>query len=107
MSEFKVSSMESSTGGAPSFTQGLNVAGADVTSGHGMSEYYTGATEPSSPANGAFWFDGTDLHQYINGKFRILDANPPPAWFGGRGVFGGGGGGNVIQYVTIDFRWWV
>ena len=87
MSEFKVSSMESSKGGAPSFTQGLNVAGADVTSGHAMSEYYTGATEPSSPANGAFWFDGTDIHQYINGKFRILDVTGPPVWFGDRGLF--------------------
>ena len=106
MSEFKVSSMESSTGGAPSFTQGLNVAGADVTSGHGMSEYYTGATEPSSPANGAFWWNGTDLHQYINGKFRILDVTAPPTNIGSRGVFAGGANssGNttdVIDYIAI------
>ena len=106
MSEFKTASMENRSSGSPSFTQGLNVGGADVTSGHAMSEYHTGATEPSSPANGAFWWNGTDLHQYISGKFRILDVTRAPSWFGGRGIFAGGRYSNNyrnnIEYITID-----
>lgn len=97
--------MENRSSGSPSFTQGLNVGGADVTSGRVLSEYYTGATKPSSPANGAFWWNGTDLHQYINGKFRILDGSFTPVNYGSRGVFAGGydsgGTSNVIDYITI------
>lgn len=100
--------MENRSSGSPSFTQGLNVGGADVTSGRVLSEYYTGATEPSSPANGAFWWNGTDLHQYINGKFRILDGGFPIVNGGARGVFGAGtllpsyGSSNIIDYITIQ-----
>ncbi len=103
MSEFKTASIENRSGGSPSFTQGLNVGGADVTSGRVLSEYYTGATEPSSPANGAFWWNGTNLHQYINGKFRVFEAVAPIVNGGNRGVFGGGNGSsdNVIDYISI------
>ena len=103
MSEFKTASMENRSSGSPSFTQGLNVGGADVTSGRVLSEYYTGATEPSSPANGAFWWNGTDLHQYINGKFRVFEAVAPIVNGGNRGIFGGGNGSsdNVIDYISI------
>ena len=104
MSEFKTASIENRSGGSPSFTQGLNVGGADVTSGRVLSEYYTGATEPSSPANGAFWWNGTNLHQYVNGKFRVLEAVAPIVNGGNRGVFGGGYASstpNVIDYITI------
>jgi hypothetical protein len=103
MSEFKTASIENRSGGSPSFTQGLNVGGADVTSGRVLSEYYTGATEPSSPANGAFWWNGTNLHQYVNGKFRVLEAVAPIVNGGNRGVFGGGNGSsdNVIDYISI------
>tara|TARA_B100000497_G_C7661848_1_gene398710 strand:- start:429 stop:1556 length:1128 start_codon:yes stop_codon:yes gene_type:complete len=107
MSEFKVSSIENTSNGSPSFSQGLNIAGADITASHAISEYYTGATEPTSPKNGAFWWDGTNLHQYINTKFRILSVTPPPTYYGDRGIFGAGfksfvGYSNVIDYVTIS-----
>jgi len=107
MSEFKTASIENRSSGSPSFTQGLNVGGADVTSGRVLSEYYTGTTEPSSPANGAFWWNGTNLHQYINGDFRVLEAVAPIVNGGNRGVFGGGTGSgnpstkNVIDYISI------
>ena len=83
--------MENTSNGSPSFSQGLNIAGADITASHAISEYYTGATEPTSPKNGAFWWDGTNLHQYINSAFRILSVTAPPIpYVGSRGLFGGG-----------------
>ena len=101
MSEFKISGMENTSNGSPSFSQGLNIAGADITASHLISEYYTGELKPTSPKNGAFWWDGTNLHQYINGEFRIFSVTAPPA-VGDRAVATGGNAGSYdMQYVSI------
>ena len=77
MSRFNTPNIESASGGAPSFSQGLNVGGSDITSVITMSEYYSQAGEPSAPANGALWWDGTTAYQYVGGAWRILSLTPP------------------------------
>ena len=102
MSTFNVGNIENRYGGAPDFSQGLTVGGTNITSLVTMTEYHTGASEPSSPANGAIWYDGTVIKQYINDGWYTLSAALPPANSGNRGVFGGGQGGNVIDYITVS-----
>lgn len=87
MSKFNTTNIENISGGPPTFSQGLNVQGTNITTLATMTEYYTGASEPSSPANGAVWYDGTDTHQYVNGGWYTLTLSPPPQWFGSKGVF--------------------
>lgn len=77
MSTFNTTNIESTSGGAPEFSQGLNVGGSSITSLITMTEYYSQAGEPSSPANGAFWWDGTTGYQYVGGAWRILSLTPP------------------------------
>ena len=105
MSTVTVSSMESRSSGATSFSQGLTVGGVDIKTLVAVTEYHTGGTQPSSAANGAIWWDGTDVQQYINAEWIILSGSfptPVPAMYGSRGVFGGGNGrSNVMDYITI------
>jgi hypothetical protein len=112
MSIFNTENIESTTGGAINFGQGLNVSGTDIKSLINMTEYYSQEIEPSSPSNGAVWVNGYTVYQYVGGAWRILSvpsfaAPPPPPTilYGSRGVFGGGssinGTVNVIDYITI------
>jgi hypothetical protein len=104
MSTFNTSNIENLTGGAPDFSQGVNVGGTSITSLVNMTEFYDQAEEPSSPANGAVWWTGSVMYQYMNDAWRIVSVTPPPPWFGGRGLFAGGTTGsnsNVIDYLTI------
>ncbi len=89
MSTVNTTNIENTSGGAPDFSQGLNVQGTNITTLATMTEYYTGASEPSSPANGAVWYDGTDTQQYVNGGWYKLTLSPEPAIYGDRGVFMG------------------
>ena len=100
MSKFNTANIENTSGGAPTFSQGLNVEGTDITSLVTMTEYYTGASEPSSPANGAVWYDGTDTQQYVNGGWYKLTLSPEPAIYGNRGVFMGSSVN--MDYITIS-----
>lgn len=105
MSKFNTANIENTSGGAPTFSQGLNVEGTDITTLVTMTEYYTGASEPSSPANGAVWYDGTVTRQYVNSGWYVLTLSPPPVPFGDRGVVSAGANSsslyNIIEYVAI------
>lgn len=104
MSTFNVGNIENRSGGAPDFSQGLTVGGTNITSLVTMTEYHTGASAPSSPANGAIWYDGTVIKQYINDGWYTLSAALPPANSGDRGLFAGGyGSGNPGVKTTIDY----
>jgi len=100
MSKFNTANIENRSGSAPTFSQGLNVQGANITSLVTVTEYYTGASEPSSPANGAVWYDGTDTKQYVNGGWYTLTLSPEPAIYGDRGVFMGSSVN--MDYITIS-----
>jgi hypothetical protein len=107
MSTFDAANIENTSGGAPNFSQGLTVGGTSITSLINMTEFYDQASEPSSPANGAVWWDGTDMYQYMNSAWRIVSITPPPKWYGERGVYGGGttngsGSFNIMEYITIS-----
>ncbi len=105
MSTFNAASIQNSSGGAPDFSQGLTVGGTNITSLVTMTKYYTGASEPSSPENGAVWYDGTNTRQYVNGGWYILTLAAPPVPFGDRGVVSAGAQSsslyNIIEYVSI------
>ncbi len=100
MSKFNSASIENSSGGAPSFSQGLTVGGTDITSLVTSTEYYTGSSAPTSPANGAVWYNGTITSQYVNGIWLILTLTPAPAIYGDRGVFMGSSVN--MDYITIS-----
>lgn len=108
MSTFNVGNIENRSGGAPDFSQGLTVGGTDISTLVTMTEYHTGASAPSSPANGAIWYDGTVIKQYINDGWYTLSAALPPANSGNRGVFGAGNllpsyaASNAMDYITIS-----
>lgn len=97
MSTVTVANIESRSSGATSFSQGLTVGGVDIKTLVAVTEYHTGGTEPSSAANGAIWWDGTDVRQYINAEWIILSGKFP-APFGDRGLVAGG------NYSSVDIR---
>ena len=105
MSTVTVANIESRSSGATSFSQGLTVGGVDIKTLVAVTEYHTGGTEPSSAANGAIWWDGTDVRQYINAGWITLSGSFPTP-FGDRAVYGGGSvfGGtpqDVMAYIAI------
>ena len=103
MSEFSTANIISRAVSTPSFPQGLNVGGADITTLVSMTEYYEQAGEPTSPANGAVWWTGSIMYQYVGGAWRIVSVSvPTPPFAGDRGLFAGGIFVNVIDYVTIS-----
>lgn len=105
MSTVNVTAIESRTGGAPAFSQGLSVGGVDIKTLAAVTEYHTGSTQPTSTANGALWWDGTNLRQYIAGLWLSLTVSGPVV-VGDRGVVAGNGAGtdNAIQYWTISLN---
>lgn len=90
MSTFDTTNIESTSGGTPDFSQGLTVGGTDISSLVAMTEYYDQASEPGSPANGAVWWDGTKMRQYIGSQWITVSVSPPPTNFGQIGVFASG-----------------
>ena len=72
--------------------------------------YTSSGSEPSSPKNGALWWDsGNDkVMVYIAGEFKEIQLNASSssgiAWGGDRGVFAGGYGQSGATYsATIDY----
>jgi len=98
MSKFNTTNIENISGGPPTFSQGLSVEGTNITSLVTMTEYYTGASEPSSPANGAVWYNGSNTKQYVNGDWYTITLTPPPSWFGPKAVFLGFDSKNQFIY---------
>jgi len=101
MSKFNTTNIENTSGGAPNFSQGLNVEGTDILTLVTPTEYYTGASEPSSPANGAVWYDGTNVKQYINSGWYTLSVTAPLLYLGATAVINLGRTKN-LDYYTIQ-----
>jgi len=112
MSKIKVDTVTNVAGsGAPNIPDGITIGGVALASVN-TQEHYAQSTEPSSPKNGAVWYDTDDdkAYVYINSEFYELTYTDIPAIVngGGRGVFGAGtllpsyGSSNIIDYITIQ-----
>jgi len=109
MSKVEITKITDRTGsGAPNFTNGFNIAGAD--SGISGFTHTEGSSEPSNPSNGDTWWDsGNDIYKvYMNNAWQdFLGSSAPAAiaWGGDRGFHIGGGDSssskNQIQYFDI------
>ena len=100
MTQIKVDTVTNAAGtGNPDFADGLTYEGS-ATSTLNLCEYTSSASEPSSPKNGALWYDtGNSVTKiYANGAWNELTAasGSSAVWYGDRGVFAG-------ESVTIDY----
>ena len=101
--------------GKPNFPVSPTSGGAALSTLNHYS-YISSATEPSSPKNGAIWWDSANskVYVYANGEFKevTLNTDYPSAysnqnpWSGDRGIVAGGetdtiSRSNVIQYFDI------
>tara|TARA_B100000123_G_scaffold263938_1_gene233491 strand:- start:3405 stop:4583 length:1179 start_codon:yes stop_codon:yes gene_type:complete len=100
--------------GKPNFPVSPTSGGAALSTLNTYS-YTSSATEPSSPKNGAIWWDSANskVYVYANGEFKevTLNTDYPSAyssgnpWSGGRAIWAGGDTGsydNTIQYSAIQ-----
>lgn len=108
MTQIKVDTVTNAAGtGNPNFADGLTYEGS-ATSTLNLCEYTSSASEPSSPKNGALWYDtGNSVTKiYANGVWKELAAASGSSanWYGDRAILAGGYGTpdavriNVIQY---------
>ena len=99
-----VKNIESLSTGRVNLAAGLKIQGDDISASVNLYETYTGSAVPSSPKNGAFWFNGTALHTYIDSTWRVLETSFA-FWYGSRGLTSGGyrngSETNEIAYITI------
>ena len=111
MSKVEITKITDRTGsGAPNFTNGFNIAGAD--SGISGFTHTEGSSDPSSPSNGDTWWDsGNDIYKvYMNNAWQdFLGTSAPPVsgyngargfWFGGT-TLGTSQRVDTIEYVAI------
>lgn len=82
MSTINTTNIESISGGTPNFSQGLTIGSTNIASLVTMTEYYNQVSEPASPANGAVWWDGTDMRQYVGSQWIIITLTAPPLYLG-------------------------
>ncbi len=74
MSSLKVNQITNAAGtGAPDFEDGIKYAGSSISSLNAY-QYFESATEPSSPNNGAIWWDTTNsvVKIYANNAWRTV-----------------------------------
>ena len=110
MPSLKVNQITNAAGtGAPDFEDGIKYAGS-ATSSLNTYQYTESATEPSSPNNGALWWDTTNsvVKIYANNAWQTVtlegvDENTILLHGGDRGLFAGAypGNTNAIDYVSI------
>ena len=94
MTQIKVDSITDVAGtGAPDFSDGLTVSGGAI-SALNTAEYYSSGTEPTSPKNGAIWWDSTNskVMVYIAAEFKEVEL----------GASAGGGWTVDLSNVTYD-----
>lgn len=108
MTTIKVDTITNAAGsGAPNIPDGVTIGGTALASLTNTMDYTASATEPTSPNNGAIWWDtGNDkLFQYMNGSWiEVVYTTPPIPFIGSRGLFNGGNASaqtDIIDYVTI------
>ena len=108
MSELKVDTIVNLAGtGKPNLPVSPTLGGTAISSANTYS-YTSSGTEPSSPKNGAIWWDSSnnEVYLYIAGEFKKVTLNASsssaPAWSGDRGVITGESFTNYeIQYFNI------
>ena len=114
MTEIRVDTIVDAAGtGAPNFTTAPTVGGVALGS-LATSSFTSSGTAPSSPSNGAVWWDTTNsaLMIYANSAWQTVTLGvlppPPPSHYGDRGLQGPGysaveysGTGNMGN--TIDY----
>ncbi len=75
MTQIKVDTIADAAGtGAADFADGITIAGGAL-SALNTAEYYSSASEPTSPKNGAIWWDTTNekVMVYIAGEFKEVE----------------------------------
>lgn len=95
---------------APDFKDGITYKGSALSSLNGY-EYTSSATEPTSPNDGALWWDTTNSKPkiYINGEWKTLALAGTDVtllnWYGDRAVVAGGLGvsGGLVRYDVIEY----
>ena len=114
MSELKVDTIVNLAGtGKPNLPVSPTLGGTAIASANTYS-YTSSGTEPSSPKNGALWWDSANdkVMVYIAGEFKNIALNGTystgPDFMGTRGVIAGGYGtssnnygADTVQYITI------
>ena len=111
MPEIKVDAVVNLAGtGKPNFPVSPTHSGGSALSTLNTYSYTSSGTEPSSPKNGAIWWDSSNnkVMVYINSEFKEISLNSDypagtPAYLGPRGFsIGGSGATNAIQYFDIS-----
>lgn len=107
MATIKVNTVTNAAGtGAPNLPNGLTVDGTALASLNTMDTYSQGTT-PSSPKNGAVWWDtaASAMKYYLGSAWRTVGAVVvPPVYTGDRMVAMGGNSGNSATYYnTMDY----
>ena len=109
MSELKVDTVVNLAGtGKPNFQNGITVNGA-ATSTLNLNQYTASSSEPSSPDNGALWWDTANEKTFIyaEGEWKeTIIILPVAPWYGDRAVMGGGyyqSGGSADNVNTIEY----
>lgn len=111
MTQLKVDTITDAAGtAAPDLEDGLTINGAALSTVN-TAEYYSSGTEPSSPKDGAIWWDTTNekVMIYVNDAWYevTLEASAGGAsiaWGGDRALVGGGqrtSKSNIIDYFDI------
>lgn len=110
MTQLKVDTITDAAGtAAPDFEDGLTVNGAALSTVN-TAEYYSSGSEPSSPKDGAIWWDTANdkVMIYVNDEWREVELGASAGgavWYGDRGIVAGGyettGASNRIQYFSI------
>ena len=107
MSKIKVDTVTNLAGtGAPNIPDGITIGGVALASVN-TQEHYAQSAAPSSPADGAVWYDTDDdkAYVYINSEFYELTyTDLPPGMLGDRAVLSGGYGGSQLdsmEYFSI------
>ena len=105
MSEIKVDTVVDAAGtGKPNFSNGVTMNGAALSTLN-LGQYTASSSEPSSPENGAIWWDTTNekIFIYIAGEWKeTIGIAAGISWGGARGFRLGGTSSNIIEYFDIQ-----
>ena len=110
MTQIKVDTITDAAGtGKPDLSDGVTVNSAALSSIN-VAQYTSSASEPSSPKNGALWWDSSNSKPmiYVAGEWKEVELGVSAggvSWYGDRAIVAGGqassGASNVIDYFTI------
>lgn len=108
MTQLKVDTITDAAGtAAPDLADGLTVNGAALSTVN-TAEYYSSGTEPSSPKNGAIWWDTANdkVMIYVNDAWSEVSLGASAssaAWYGDRGLIAGGEAAAGTLFNNIDY----